>query len=176
MAIDCTRVDLIMPNLEKFYRDPANIKTLVDILESKSQLSRRVLDWFVTNYAKKHIIILNQARGGGGFNVYQNYKLQLKSYSKCNFDPFCRKEKIIFYYTDTDYIHTSSGQLCFFRWCIQNNILEYVMKNLDVIENDMKNSKRTSSKSEDITIRRKTLNSSASRGISKHRLRYEVTF
>lgn len=172
-----TRIDLIMPSLQKFYKDPKNIKILIDILESNSTLSRRVLDWFVTNYAKKYIIILNQVSGGGGFNVYQNYKLQLKSYSKCNFDPFCRKDKILFYYTDDKFIQTSSGQLCFFRWCIQNNILDYVIKNLETIENDMKNSKHKKSKSEDNAIpKRKSLNASASRGISKIRTRYEITF
>jgi hypothetical protein len=167
-----------MPNLEKFYRDPKNINTLIDIIESKSELSRRVLDWFVTNYSKKFIIILNQT-GGGGFNVYQNYKLQLKSYSKCNFDPFCRKDKILFYYTDDKFIQTSCGQLCFFRWCIQNNILDYVVKNLDTIEKDMKSSKsntKSAKSDDDILHKRKSLNASASRGISKYKIRYEVTF
>ena len=173
-----TRLDLLMPNLEKFYREQKNINIIIDIIESKSDLSRRVLDWFVTNYSKKYIIILNQDNGvtGGGFNVYQNYKLQLKSYSKCNFDPFCRKDKILFYYTDDKFIQTSCGQLCFFRWCIQNNILDYVLKNLETIENDMKMSKIKTKSNKSDEYKRKSLNASASRGISKYKIRYEVTF
>ncbi len=30
---------------------------------------------------------------------------------------------------ERDYIETSCGQLCFFRWCFENNILDYVKKN-----------------------------------------------
>ncbi len=64
----------------------------------------------------------------------------LKSFSKKAFDPFCRKNKIILYYNDTEFIETSCGQLCFFKWCFQYNILDYVEKHFKEIEYDMKNS------------------------------------
>ena len=36
------------------------------------------------------------------FLVYQDYKLQLKGYSKKQFDPFCRRSRINFYYNDKE--------------------------------------------------------------------------
>jgi hypothetical protein len=35
-------------------------------------------------------------------------------------------------------IETSCGQLLFFKWCFQNNIIMYVEKHLETIEIDMK--------------------------------------
>ena len=35
-------------------------------------------------------------------DVYMNYKLMLKSFSKRQFDPFCRKNKIYFCYAENE--------------------------------------------------------------------------
>ena len=170
-----SKTDLLMQSLNTFYNEQRYIREIQDIIEFKSQLSLRVLDWFVTNYSKKYIIILN-TDNGYGFNVYQNYKLQLKGFAKLNFDPFARKEKLQFYFNECDeYINTSCGQLCFFRWCFENNILDYVKKNLCDIESDMKLSLK-SNKSDSMHKKRKSLSASASRGITKHKLDYVVAF
>ena len=39
--------------------------------------------------------------------VHNNYKGQLKAYSKKNFDPFCRRNRIRFYYDDNKYFITT---------------------------------------------------------------------
>lgn len=163
-----TKTDLLMSSLTRFYNSNTHtIGVIKDIIDSNSKISLRLLDWFVTNYSKKFSIILNDT-----FNVYQSYKLQLKSYSKKQFDPFCRKDKITFYYTDSDFIETSCGQLCFFRWCFENNILDYIQKYIHEIESDMKISlvRKDSSK------KRQPLSLSASRSISKRQIRYNVQF
>jgi hypothetical protein len=118
------RIELLMQSLNKFYENKEYIQKVIEI--SGSDISKRLLDWFVTNYCKKYTIILDN--GERGFHVYQNYRLLLKSYSKDHFDPFCRTDKILFQYGEEDdqVIETSCGQLCFFRWCFQNNIFEYV--------------------------------------------------
>jgi hypothetical protein len=75
------------------------------------------------------------------FNVYLNYKTQLKAYSKKQFDPFQRRERISFEVQNANNekqkIVTTIGQLNFFRWAIQNNILEYAERNVKDIEKDM---------------------------------------
>ena len=129
-----TKLSLLMRSLTEFYKESKYVYKMKEIVDQNSIISLRILDWFITNYSKKNRTIINS------FDVYQNYKLQLKSFSKKQFDPFCRKNKIIFYYNDEEYIETSCGQLCFFRWCFQNKILEYVKNNLSIIEQDMKNS------------------------------------
>lgn len=169
-----TKLSLLMKSLTEFYKNRTYIDQIKSIVDQNSIISLRILDWFITNYAKKYRTII------GNIDVYQNYKLQLKSFSKKQFDPFCRKNKIYFYYTETDYIETSCGQLCFFRWCFENNILTYVKNNLDKIEADMKvslKSKRDGSESsENSSQRRKPLSISASRSVMKQTLAYTVKF
>jgi hypothetical protein len=144
-------------------------------------ISLRILDWFITNYAKKYRTVIKSKNNNLNVDVYQNYKLQLKSFSKKQFDPFCRKNKIIFYYTENDFIETSCGQLCFFRWCFENNILDYVKKNLNVIEQDMKSSlksKKTHPNSDTNSDdqKRQPLSVSAARSVSKQTISYTVKF
>lgn len=171
-----TKLSLLMKSLTEFYKNGVYIKEIKNIVDQNSVISLRILDWFITNYSKKHrtIIVKNDNQT---IDVYQNYKLQLKSFSKKQFDPFCRKNKIVFYYTDKDYIETSCGQLCFFRWCFENNILNYVKSHLSIIEQDMKTSLKN--KKSDINKnlqKRQPLSISASRSISKQNLSYTVTF
>ena len=64
-------------------------------------------------------------------------KGQLKAYSKKNFDPFCRRERINFFYNTDKSITTTVGQLNFFKWAIDNNILDYINEHLEKIDSDM---------------------------------------
>ena len=170
-----TKLSLLMKSLTEFYRNSLYIEQIRNIIDQNSVISLRILDWFITNYSKKHRTII--ANNNRSMDVYQNYKLQLKSFSKKQFDPFCRKNKIIFYYNDEEYIETSCGQLCFFRWCFQNNILEYVKDNLRIIKQDMKNSlKSKKSKTDDFAKKRQPLSISASRSVSKTNVKYTVKF
>lgn len=166
-----TKLSLLMKSLTEFYKNPKYIYLMKSIIDQNSVISLRILDWFITNYSKKYRTVIDKV------DVYQNYKLQLKSFSKRQFDPFCRKNKILFYYNDNDYIETSCGQLCFFRWCFQNSILEYVKNNLSIIEQDMKNSLKEKKNSIDKNFqKRQPLSISASRSVSKQKLSYTVKF
>lgn len=177
-----TKLSLLMKSLTEFYSNPKYIEQMKNIVDQNSVISLRILDWFITNYSKKYRTIISVK--GNEFqtktvDVYQNYKLQLKSFSKKSFDPFCRKNKIIFYYTDDDYIETSCGQLCFFRWCFENGTLTYVKENLNAIEQDMKNSLKEKKKPEkkcESVQKRQPLSVSAARSVSKQTLQYTVKF
>ena len=174
-----TKLSLLMKSLTDFYRNSIYIEQIRSIIDQNSIISLRILDWFITNYSKKHrtIISNNNNNNNKSIDVYQNYKLQLKSFSKKQFDPFCRKNKIIFYYNDEDYIETSCGQLCFFRWCFENDILNYVKTNLNTIEQDMKNSlKSKKSNKDDSAQKRQPLSISASRSVSRQNVKYTVKF
>lgn len=131
--------DILLPSLYQFYGNEEHINTLIPIISGYSQLSIRVLDWFVTNYAKKYNIIYMLPHGHH-FHVHLSYKSQLKGYKKKLFDPFCRKKRIPFYYGDNKCIVTTIGQLNFFRWAIENNILNYVIQNIENITADMNSS------------------------------------
>lgn len=183
------KVTLLMNSLNDFYRDGKYISKIKPILDQKAEVSLRILDWFITNYSKKRRVIINDS-----FDVYQNYKLMLRSFSKKQFDPFCRKNKIIFYYKNSDddssteesYLETSCGQLCFFRWCFQNGIIDYVENHLTEIENDMKSSLKNTIRTtkapkelpDDNTNekKRQQLSISAARSVTKRNVKYTIKF
>ena len=143
---------VLMNSLHAFFQDSKHIQTLLRILKGESKISLRVVDWFVTNYSKKKNIAYLISNTGNiifedddvsnytryrQFVVYIDYKLQLKKYQKKQFDPFCRRQRIEFYYRPNECVLTTVGQLNFFIWAISNNIIEYIEKHLKVIETDM---------------------------------------
>jgi len=106
--------------------------------------------WFVTNYSKKHYTVYDLEGSGTPpkrFKVYVDYKLKLRAYSKKRFDPFCRWERInVPHMGGTTYIQTTLGQLNFFKWAIENQVLRYIHENYSVIESDMNIRNNTSRK------------------------------
>lgn len=143
---------LIIP-ITQYFSNKSLLKKLITILKGES-ISLRLIDWFVTNYCKKFNVIynLNEFRDKDleseasiqkpdSFDnyilVHNNYKGQLKAYSKKNFDPFCRRNRIRFYYDTNKYFITTVGQINFFKWAIENNIINYIKKNIKDVENDM---------------------------------------
>tara|TARA_Y100000389_G_scaffold204235_1_gene255734 strand:+ start:1746 stop:2261 length:516 start_codon:yes stop_codon:yes gene_type:complete len=130
---------LLQDSLLAYYDNKMNMTTFVEILHEKSLVSLRMIDWFVTKYAKNHKIQYNV--NGKPFSVFHNYKAQLKAYSKKQIDPFCRRERIILSKHGHEII-TTLGQMNFFRWAIENHILKYIYENYDVLEKHMKEDSR----------------------------------
>ena len=144
--ITSSQDNLLLHNLMQFYEHMDHIEKLVDIVGGKNRISLRIVDWFVTNYAKKHYTnyvitmktgIVHDTVEQTKFKVYDKYKLQLKAYSKRRFDPFCRWERISIPYKDGTYLETTLGQLNFFKWAIEHKVLDYIAENYDEIERDM---------------------------------------
>jgi hypothetical protein len=44
----------VLYRLEKFYSNSVHLERVKEILNGTSHLSLRLIDWFVTNYAKKY--------------------------------------------------------------------------------------------------------------------------
>lgn len=126
--------------VNKFFKIcPDNkITKMIDIITGKSNISLRILDWFVTKYSKKRIDY-NNGKDTEIFDVRISYKSQLKSYKKRYFDPFRRRERFVYSFGDDGNrkIETTLGQLNFFKWAFSNNILEYIDKNLKQISKEM---------------------------------------
>ena len=147
-----TQNELLMSNLMSFYKkddiENKNLSKMMTIVNGESKISLRIIDWFVTNYAKKFFVIyvVSGCSNISRFKVYNDYKLKLKAYSKRSFDPFCRWERINIQYDDENYIETTIGQLNFFKWAIENKIVEHINDNYVVIENDMNQRNSTSKK------------------------------
>ena len=180
----CKKSDLLMVSLTRYFSIPENFDVLLPIVNGNSDISLRIIDWFATNYSKKYntsYTIKDKSKGFlQQFIVYLDYKQQLKAYSKKQFDPFCRRERIAFYYMkngENKCIHTTVGQLNFFRWAIGYKIIDYIQKNLKIIEDDMNNRNSTSSTGKGGGRRkRKELSKSATKTINKHNVKIVLEF
>ena len=109
---------------------------MIHIITGESTISLRIVDWFVTNFAKKNYTVYeinNEVR----FKVYNDYKLKLKAYSKKRFDPFCRWDRVTIPYNTNQCMETTIGQLNFFKWAIENRIVDFIETNFSDIEHDM---------------------------------------
>ena len=139
-----TQNDLLLNNLMKFYRENNNLENMLKIINGESQISLRIVDWFATNYAKKYYTVYTLTNTSKRFKVYVDYKLKLKAYSKKRFDPFCRWDRITVPYKEDKYIQTTIGQLNFFKWALEKDVIKYIEDNYGTIEKDMNNRNSTS--------------------------------
>ncbi len=197
--------DILMKSLTEFFQNSDYIHEMLPIINGESKISLRIIDWFVTNYAKKNNTCLvtdtkdiindkvidttkivtktpTNTNNIKQFLVFLNYKSQLKAYTKKQFDPFCRRERINFYYDQKDntkFIETTVGQLNFFRWAIKNNVLQYITSNIVTIEHDMNNCIRKANYKKDQTgarRRRQELSVSATKTANKHLVNITINF
>ena len=191
-----TQNDLLLTNLLDFYKKNNNMDRLTNIINGESTISLRIIDWFVTNYAKKNFTVysipaknkcstvINGEENMERFKVFNSYKLELKAYNKVRFDPFSRRERIMIPYNDNMCLQTTIGQLNFFKWAIENQVLEYIEKNYEEIETDM-NSRNSISKKKEADVaecdsktrkKREELSVSACKTIKKEAVKIVVKF
>ena len=147
-----TQNDLLLHKVLRFYNENngENMNKMLSVINGTTNISLRIMDWFVTNYSKKHYTVYELEDSGTPtkrFKVYVDYKLKLRAYSKKRFDPFCRWDRInVPHKNGTTYIQTTLGQLNFFKWAIENQVLRYIHENYSVIETDMNIRNNTSRK------------------------------
>ncbi len=185
-----TQNDLLLKNLLVFYNtnDNDNLDKMLRIITGDSKISLRIVDWFATNYAKKHytLYVIEQTADNIArrFKVYDDYKLKLKAYSKRRFDPFCRWDRISIPYKDGKCIETTIGQLNFFKWALENKVLDFIEHNYETIEKDMNNRNSTSKRKELLLVgdntktrkKREELSVSATKSIKKEKVEIVVQF
>ena len=173
------RQDFIVQNLQTFYNEPGNLEKITPILKGESSISLRLVDWFITNYAKKNNT--SYMMGTKQFLVHFNYKRELKAYSKKLFDPFCRRDRIMFEALNQPSIMTTVGQLNFFRWFIEKKILDYIEENRTAIEADMNASikehySKDGKKLQSGRRQRTELSRSAMKVVNQHEMNVIVSF
>lgn len=148
--------NLLLTSLTEYYNNNKCYKEILQkIINGDHKLSLRLIDWFVTHYTKTFNIsywidldnnkyytdIPDNNKNIKRITLYLDYRAQLKSFTKINFDSFRRHSRITFF-LDIEkeiYIDTTIGQLNFFRWIFRNNILDYILDNYDDIYNNMIN-------------------------------------
>jgi len=141
--------------IDKYYKtlNEKKINMMIDIINGKSHISLRLLDWFITKYSYKYktrfgnngkVDINFDEKIDKVFNVHISYKAQLKSYKKRYFDPFRRREKFKYYFDKEKkkLLITTLGQLNFFKWAFCNDIIEYVNQYHNIIAKSMINTNK----------------------------------
>jgi hypothetical protein len=154
MTDNNTSKELLLLSINSFYNLNEKYKLILkDIIEGKHELSLRMIDWLVTRYAKNNNIIfwINEADNNVYYNLpenystdkfkkitlYLDYRAQLKSFKKFNFDAFRRHERITFNIDKNEEIETTIGQLNFFKWAFNNKIIIYAIENQKKIYENM---------------------------------------
>jgi hypothetical protein len=187
-----TQNELILTKLLAFYAESDNLDQMTNIVNGESRISLRLIDWFVTNYAKKNFTvymipaqnkcstIINGQEGVERFKVHDRYKQELIAYSKERFDPFSRRERIEIPCTDGSVLKTTIGQLNFFKWAIENQVIKYIENNYAAIEADMnehkKNSANKDASDQSTRKKREELSVSACKTIKKEQVQIVVKF
>ena len=184
-----TQNGLLLKNLMDFYQNKEYLNKMMRIINGESKISLRLVDWYVTNFAKKYYTIYELTVKDEElirFKVYNDYKLKLKAYSKKNFDPFCRWDRISIPYDENNFMETTIGQLNFFKWAIEHKIMDYIEINYQDIENDMNNRNSTSKRRDDVVEsvtdmtktrkKREELSISACKCIKKETVKIVVKF
>lgn len=156
---------LLLSSISKYFKNnPKHLEQFKNIILGKSFISLRLIDWLLTHFAKNNNIQywidddnkkifktlpdnIKKAASLRKFNMYIDYRAQLKSFSKMYFDPFRRHERINYKISDKEIIETTIGQLNLFRWFFKNYIYEYIVNNYTEISKNMssknKNDKKT---------------------------------
>jgi len=185
---------LLLQSLSAFFKDDYYQDELVSIIEGTKGISLRSIDWFITNYSKKqntyYLIYKDQLNHPtldekdrtfhSNMNVHHSYKSQLKAYSKKRFDPFCRRDRLLFELTNGSSIETTIGQLNFYRWALQSSVIDYIVQNKEVIETDMNDCLREIKvkgiKKKGTRKQREELSLSATRGLSRNNITVHLNF
>jgi hypothetical protein len=144
------RQELVITSLQRFYSNRDDLEEIIELLKGTSDVSLRLIDWFVTNYAKTHST--SYILRGQEVVVYMDYKNQLKAYSKKLFDPFCRRERISFQVPGHESFLTTVGKLNFFRWAIEKDILNYIKGHQPEIEKEMNAAMRELNKQRNTSV------------------------
>lgn len=140
-----SKEEILLDSLTKFFYNNEIFNEVINIITGKSHISLRIIDHFTTNYANKYNVVYQIKKKNQilNFNVFNSYKNQLKAFNKRCFDPFCRVNKnnylkrIIFKYDENQFIETTIGQINFFKWALEYNIINYIQDNYNKIYDDM---------------------------------------
>jgi hypothetical protein len=138
--------DVLLEKLHEFFSSKNNYAPLIDIVDKRSHISLRIIDWFVTKHSKINntVFMWNDKP----FHVHQEYKNKLKGLNKYKFDSCRRKyrknKRIIpfdFICNESISIYTTIGQLNFFKWAISNGIIDYILENYDSLNSELNTKK-----------------------------------
>ena len=165
--------------LVRFYNKD-KLEKIKPIINQEDDISLRLIDWTLTNYAKKHCIKY-QLTNGRIIDVHQSYKNFMTSYRRnILFDLFRRgKCSKVIYGNQKLSLLTGIKQLNSFRFILEIELVDYIRKNKEKIETDMRISLRRSAankKNDKTRKKRQELSTSIYKKCMKHYYKTTITF
>lgn len=109
-------------SLRSFYKNKEHTDVLISVLDHKTELTLRNLHRFVTQEAKGKDLVVSK-KDGSVLLIYRAYKTYQSAFTKRLFDPFCRYDRIKLKIEERT-VETTLGQLNFFRWAIENKVID----------------------------------------------------
>jgi hypothetical protein len=153
-SFDSVWATLLNDNMKYFNQHTDYFQKMLDIIVGKI-ISLRIIEWFIRNYSKHYYIryLLEEKNAKTRFVVFEEYtrKMTLNGGKKL-FDPCCRNYPITLTYIKDNQevakLNTTIGQMNFFKWGIENKVIDYVQENIQDIKKDMKHRDSSSRKKE----------------------------
>lgn len=131
-----------MKRINEYYNklDDETIKKIINIINRKSNISLRLIEWFILKYSNKiNSLDDNNKDYFIPINILNSYHIKTKLYQKKYFDLFRRHDVFIYKFKNRDDLQmtTTISQLNFFQWLIENNIFNYIENHIDELSKIM---------------------------------------
>jgi hypothetical protein len=94
---------LLTESLTRFYGHPSHADVLCSIATGKSDVSLRLVEWFVSSERE----------------ISLDYRARLRAYTRRLFDPFRRSDRIVMDLGEDRMFETTLGQMNFVKWLIE---------------------------------------------------------
>lgn len=128
--MDSRKRTALEASLDEWYSaDDTRQQALEEIVSGKAGVSLRTIDWFVTNMSARKPVVYALPGSDMVVDVNGMYKDVLRCYHKSGFDSFKRK--------GSDPTEAALRQRNFFRWALENGVVDYVKNHVEEIEQDM---------------------------------------
>jgi hypothetical protein len=141
-----TREKLLMYALLKYYKKTNTIEEIVPIIERKSNISLRIIDWFINSYSKENSLALPIYNKKGKLKnhcyIWNSYKNTLRSFHGEYFEIYKRSDLITLEYNQNKKLDTTLAQLNFFKWALEHNIISYIKNNFNLLGSQLYTSDR----------------------------------
>ncbi len=170
-----SKAEIMMETILPFFSQQQNFDILKEWLikdDQQSGKSRRIIEWFLINYAKQYGTVYDIIRGKTlyKFFVSVEYTAALDCYKKDFFDTYCRKAGTVIEldYDNGKKLKTSVAQLNLFRWCIKNCVLDYINNHFDEIQKDLQKRSSSSTKQQITKGKKRHLSNAYNKTLGLH--------
>jgi len=142
-AFSIPKQKLLLEQIHTFFTDDMIRRTLLLFLEEEQggtgTVSKRDMDWLVTNYSKKYEVRYKHKIKDGWpaemVCVHDSYHSFLRQFRRGLFDIFCRGQRVYFVMDGAQY-ETTVGQLHFLKWAHTYGVLNHLLEHYEQIASD----------------------------------------